>query len=70
MTIVLLQMEIMGKGFKLRTWHADDVVSLQKHANNPKICAFLLDRFPQPYTMEEAKHWVAAMMVLTPWLIL
>ena len=59
-------MEIQGQGFKLRGWKADDVVSIQKHADNPSVYSFLLDRFPHPYTMEDAKAWVETMLAMEP----
>jgi ribosomal-protein-alanine N-acetyltransferase len=59
-------MEIQGEGFKLRGWKADDVESIQKHADNPNVYSFLLDRFPHPYTMEEAERWVNMMLLIVP----
>lgn len=51
-------MELTGNGFTLRNWQAGDEESLQKHANNPNVSATLLDRFPSPYTIEDAQAWV------------
>jgi ribosomal-protein-alanine N-acetyltransferase len=51
-------MELQGNGFLLRAWQPGDETSLQKHANNPKVSAFLRDRFPYPYTMDNALFWV------------
>ena len=59
-------MELQGLGFKLREWKTDDAVSIQKHADNPNIYSFLLDRFPHPYTMEAAIGWVNMMLVQNP----
>ena len=59
-------MELHGNGFKLRGWKADDVKSIQKHADNPKVYDFLMDRFPHPYTMEAAKIWVNTMLQMDP----
>jgi len=59
-------MELQGQGFKLRGWKTDDAESLQKHADNPNIYSFLLDRFPHPYTMEAAIGWVNMMLVQDP----
>lgn len=52
-------MEIKGTGFTLRKWRTDDAPSLQKHADNLNICACLLDRFPSPYTLEDAEAFIA-----------
>ena len=51
-------MQIHGDGFILRGWLTGDSAALSTHADNPKIAAFLLDRFPHPYTLEEANNWV------------
>jgi len=51
-------MELQGNGFIIRGWKKGDEVSLQKNADNPKVSACLMDRFPSPYTMEAAKSWV------------
>jgi [ribosomal protein S5]-alanine N-acetyltransferase len=59
-------MEMHGQGFKLRGWKADDVASIQRHADNPNIYSFLLDRFPHPYTIEAAESWVSMMLALEP----
>lgn len=59
-------MEIKGKGFILRAWKAEDAKSLQKHADNTRISDFLLDRFPSPYTMEDAVNWIGLMQNQDP----
>lgn len=51
-------MELKGTGFIIRGWKAGDEVSLQKHADNPKVSLCLMDSFPCPYTMEAAVYWV------------
>ena len=51
-------MELKGTGFIIRAWKQGDEVSLQKNANNPKVSACLMDRFPSPYTMDDAIFWV------------
>jgi ribosomal-protein-alanine N-acetyltransferase len=55
-------MEIQGTGFKLRGWRLDDAESLQKHADNTNISNFLLDRFPSPYTMDDAHSFIKLMI--------
>ncbi len=52
-------MELKGNGFILRGWRVNDADSLQKNANNHKISDFLLDRFPSPYTIQDASSWIA-----------
>jgi len=55
-------MEIQGQGFKLRNWKFDDTASLQKHADNVNVAKYLTDRFPHPYTMQDAKTWINLML--------
>ena len=33
---------------KVRSWRKDDLKSLVRHANNPKIAGNLRDQFPHP----------------------
>jgi RimJ/RimL family protein N-acetyltransferase len=43
----------------LRPFRLGDEDDLVQHANNPKIAAFLRDRFPHPYTRADAEWWIA-----------
>lgn len=36
----------------------DDARRLARWADNPRVAAFLRDRFPQPYTLADAKRWI------------
>jgi RimJ/RimL family protein N-acetyltransferase len=45
--------------FTLRPWSITDADSLVKHANNFKIAKFMTDRFPHPYTIDNAKEFIA-----------
>jgi len=51
-------MEITGPTFTLRNWRTDDAVSLQKYADNRNISAWLFDRFPFPYTLQDAVDFI------------
>ena len=51
-------MELTGKGLILRKLKADDAAALQKHADNPKVSAFLFDRFPSPYSLGDAVAFI------------
>ncbi len=42
----------------LRNWRQDDAPALARNADNPRIWANLRDRFPSPYTLEDAESWV------------
>ena len=55
-------MEIKGSQFTLRHWQPADAPALQKHANNPKVPAFLLDRFPSPYSIADAQAFIHLML--------
>jgi ribosomal-protein-alanine N-acetyltransferase len=59
-------MELKGTSFIIRGWKAGDEISLQKHADNPKVSACLMDRFPSPYTMEDAVNWVSFLIYQDP----
>ncbi|WP_345949910.1 GNAT family protein [Mucilaginibacter sp. PAMB04274] len=59
-------MELMGSGFVLRPWHLEDALSIQHHADNPNVSAFLADRFPYPYTLDDAMSWVNLMQNQNP----
>ena len=59
-------MELQGNGFVIRGWKQGDEISLQKHADNPKVSRFLMDHFPSPYTMENATSWVNKLLVQDP----
>jgi len=63
---IVTNMELKGNGFMLRGWRLDDAESLQKHADNPNIYSFLLDRFPHPYTMDAAISWTQQMLYQNP----
>lgn len=55
-------MEIKGSKFTLRHWQSADAPALQKHANNPKVPAYLLDRFPSPYSLADAEAFIDLML--------
>lgn len=44
----------------------DDIDSLVKYANNPKIARFLTDAFPHPYTVENGLAFIAFATKDTP----
>ena len=43
----------------LRPWRDDDRVALVRFANNRRIWRNLKDRFPHPYTEQDADAWLA-----------
>ena len=52
-------MELDLGSFVIREWRRGDEESLVRHANNPNVARNLRDRFPHPYTLEDAKTWMA-----------
>ena len=53
-------MQLSGSCFKLRSWGKGDEPYLVKFADNPKVAAYLGNRFPSPYTHADAKLWIEA----------
>jgi RimJ/RimL family protein N-acetyltransferase len=51
--------QIVCEGFVLRPWRAGDEIPLVRHANNRKVWRNLRDRFPHPYTREDARAWIS-----------
>jgi ribosomal-protein-alanine N-acetyltransferase len=47
-----------GGGVILRPFRLGDERSLVESANDPEVARFLRDRFPHPYTLEDARGWV------------
>ncbi len=52
--------------YRIRDWMNDDAHSLAQYANNRNIAKWLRDRFPYPYTMSDARAFLAAVEVLSP----
>jgi RimJ/RimL family protein N-acetyltransferase len=46
------------EGWCLRAWREGDAPSLSKHAGNVNVWRWMSDRFPHPYTLDIAEHWV------------
>lgn len=43
---------------RLRPYRMDDAAALVRYANNPNIVRWLRDRFPHPYTLENAAEFL------------
>lgn len=54
---------LKGKGFILRPYRKGDEFGLAKNANNKKIAKNLLEGFPNPYTLNEARKWVKMVLI-------
>ncbi len=61
-----IQLDLPVAGARLRPWRRGDEASLARHANNRNIWITLGDRFPHPYTLDDAKEWMAAAMSQDP----
>ncbi len=48
---------------RLRPFRLEDAESLTRHANNRKVSMRLRDRFPYPYTLQDAKRFLSAVTV-------
>ncbi len=59
-------MEIDCGSFVLRPWHEWDQISLVAHANDREIARQMRDRFPHPYTLDDARAWIACNAGRTP----
>ena len=42
----------------LRPWQINDAKNLAEIANNPNIAKFMMNQFPHPYTLENAKMFI------------
>lgn len=51
-------MNLVLKKCVLREWQWGDKKSLIKNANNPRIARMVKDRFPYPYDVAAADHWL------------
>ena len=51
-------MQLHGSRCTLRPWREEDLASLVRHADNRKVWLGLADRFPHPYTEEDARSWI------------
>ena len=52
-------MVLRGERCVLRRWRAKDIGSLVQHANNMNVSRYLRDRFPYPYTRQDARAFLA-----------
>ena len=50
---------IHGERISLRGYRPSDAGALVKYANNRNVWRNLEDRFPSPYTREDAEQWIA-----------
>jgi ribosomal-protein-alanine N-acetyltransferase len=53
------EMHMICAACTVRLFRADDAASLAHHANDRAIWSNLRDRFPHPYTLADARAWIA-----------
>jgi RimJ/RimL family protein N-acetyltransferase len=58
--------ELRGHRSLIRPWRLSDAPVLAKHANNVNIAKNLRDRFPHPYTLSDARHFIEAVIDTRP----
>lgn len=51
-------MELKLENCTIRPWRRGDEESLVRHANNYNVWRNLRDRFPHPYTLDDAREWI------------
>ncbi len=52
-------MKITIGNYQIRNWTMDDVSSLVKYADNPKVAENLRDAFPSPYRRDDAEAFIS-----------
>jgi ribosomal-protein-alanine N-acetyltransferase len=53
---------IEGEGFVLRDWREEDANSIEIHANDERVAHTMGDRFPHPYTFDDAAWFIVRAM--------
>ena len=62
----MIRLPLTVDGCEVRSWRTDDAESLARHANNRKIWLNLRDIFPHPYTLADARRFLAMMTAQSP----
>lgn len=52
--------------YLIRPFYPGDVEAIAKEGNNPEIARWLRSRFPEPYTIEDAKSWISIATASSP----
>jgi [ribosomal protein S5]-alanine N-acetyltransferase len=52
-------LQIRVRGALIRPWDPEDAPALARHADNPRVSACMRDLFPSPYTLEDARRFIA-----------
>ena len=63
----VMRLELPGLiGWAVRPWRSGDESDLVRHADNPAVARNLKDRFPSPYTRNDAREWISLCLKQTP----
>jgi [ribosomal protein S5]-alanine N-acetyltransferase len=52
-------LKIRIPGALLRPWREEDASSVARYADNPRVAGCMRDAFPSPYTIEDARRFIA-----------
>jgi ribosomal-protein-alanine N-acetyltransferase len=52
-------MDLQAERLLLRTWREEDAESLSRYADNPNVGANMGSVWPSPYTLDDARKWIA-----------
>ena len=61
-----IPVEIPLSSALLRPWRRGDAESVARHANDREVWRNMRDRFPHPYTLKDAKEWLAFVATVPP----
>ena len=56
----------LNNTYNIRHFKHSDAAAIVKYANNPKVSQNLRDRFPNPYTLKDARQWIASALHVKP----
>lgn len=59
-------MELKTRTCTVRSWEWRDRDAIVRHANNRKVSINLRDRFPHPYTSQDARTWLDVVIGIKP----
>ena len=51
---------------RIRSWESADEASLVRNANNRRVWLNLMDTFPHPYTIDDARSWIVSSSTANP----
>jgi len=61
-----MDLPLIAEGYCLRDFRIGDRLSLVRHANDPSVARWLRERFPSPYTGDDATLWIRRSLAEKP----